>query len=50
MAVIAAETVRQVLSEEPRLGFGVLYGEQVMALDPVVSALRDNLPDLVVGL
>ncbi len=47
-AIVAAETVRQMLSESPAPG--VHHSEQAIVLDPVVSALRKELPDLVVAL
>ena len=47
-AIVAAETARQVLSGNPVPG--VLHSEQAIALDPVVTALRKDLPDLVVAL
>ncbi|HXV25913.1 MAG TPA: saccharopine dehydrogenase NADP-binding domain-containing protein [Alphaproteobacteria bacterium] len=47
-AIIAAETVRQLLSGNPIPG--ILHSEQAVKLDPVVSALRRDLPDLVVAL
>ncbi|WP_444904220.1 saccharopine dehydrogenase NADP-binding domain-containing protein [Microbulbifer sp. CnH-101-E] len=47
-AIVTAETARQVLSNNPAPG--VHHSEQVIALDPVVTALRNELPDLVVAL
>jgi short subunit dehydrogenase-like uncharacterized protein len=47
-AIVAAETVRQLLSGSPAAG--VLHSEQAITLGPVVSALRKDLPDLVVAL
>ena len=47
-AIVAAETARQLLSGNPLAG--VLHSEQTIALGPVVSALRKELPDLVVAL
>ena len=47
-AIVAAETARQVLSESPAPG--VLHSDQAVALDPVVAALRTELPDLVIAL
>lgn len=47
-AIVAAETARQVLSVKQRPG--VFHSEQAIALDPVVSALKKDLPDLVVTL
>ena len=47
-AIIAAETARQLLSGDPAPG--VLHSEQAIALDPVIYALRKDLPDLVVAL
>ena len=47
-AIVAAETARQLLSGNPVAG--VLHSEQAIALGPVVSALRRELPGLVVAL
>ncbi len=47
-AIVAAETARQVLSGKPVPG--VLHSERAIALDPVVSALRMDQPNLVVAL
>jgi hypothetical protein len=47
-AIVAAETARQLLSGRPAPG--VFHSEQAIMLDPVVSALRTELPDLVVAL
>ncbi len=47
-AIVAAETARQLLYGNPLAG--VLHTEQAIALGPVVSALRKELPDLVVAL
>ncbi len=48
-AIVTAETVRQILSsEDPKTG--VFHSEQVIALEPVVTALKAELPDLVVAL
>jgi len=46
-AIIAAETVRQVLTANP--GPGVFHSEEVIALDPVIAALKRAFPDLVVA-
>ncbi len=46
-AVAAAETARQVLSGASGSG-GVFHSEQIIELDPVVSALKEELPDLLV--
>lgn len=47
-AVIAAETTRQVLTAGP--GPGVFHSEQAIALEPVITALRNEYPDLVVAI
>jgi len=47
-AIVAAETVRQVLSG--KLPPGVHHSEQVIKLDPVVSALKDEMPDIAITL
>lgn len=47
-AVIAAEAARQVLETGP--GPGVFHSEQVIALDPVIAALKASDPGLVVKL
>ncbi len=47
-AVVAAEVARQMLSA--KLGAGVFHSEQIIALDSVVSALKDELKDLLVNL
>lgn len=47
-AVVAAEAARQMLSAE--LGVGVFHSEQIIALDSVVSALKDELKNLLVNL
>ena len=47
-AIVAAETARQVLSEEQSPG--VFHSEQAIALGSVVSALRKDMPDLVAAL
>jgi len=47
-AIVAVETARQVLSGKPVPG--VLHSERAVALDPVVSALRMDQPNLVVAL
>lgn len=47
-SIVAAETARQMLSEEQRPG--IFHSEQAIALDPVVCALKKDLPDLVTEL
>ena len=47
-AIIAAETARQILSTN--LEPGVFHSEQAIALDPVISALKKDVPNLVVTL
>jgi len=47
-AIIATETTRQLLTDN--LVAGALHSEQAVALGPVISALREDLPDLVVTL
>ena len=47
-AVVAAETVRQLLSFE--LEPGVFHSEQVIALAPVVAALRQDLTGIIMEL
>ena len=47
-AIVTAETARQILSNN--LAPGVRHSEQVIALNPVITALRNELPDLVVAL
>ncbi len=47
-AIVASETTRQLLSGNPVAG--VLHSEQAIAFEPVISALRKELPDLVVAL
>ncbi len=47
-AIVAAESVRQLLSG--RLEPGVYHSDQAIALNPVVSALKNEIPDLVVVL
>ena len=47
-AIVTAEAARQILSEN-RVP-GVHHSEQAIALGPVVSALRNELPGLVVAL
>lgn len=45
-AIAAAESARQILTETPAPG--VVHSDQVIALDPIVAALKDDIPDLVV--
>jgi len=47
-AIVAAETTRQVLTASP--GSGVFHSEEAIALAPVIAALRNEYPDLVVAL
>lgn len=47
-AIIAAETARQVLTANP--GPGVFHSEEAIALEPVIAALRNEYPDLVVAI
>ena len=47
-AIVTAETARQLLSMNPEAG--VLHSEQTIALDPIVSALKKELPNFVVAL
>ncbi|MCF6320808.1 MAG: saccharopine dehydrogenase NADP-binding domain-containing protein [Rhizobiaceae bacterium] len=47
-ATIAAETIRQLLSSNPKSG--VFHSEQVIALEPVIAALRKEIPDIQVSL
>lgn len=47
-AIVAAETARQLLSGNHAPG--VVHSNQAIALDPVVSALSEEMPDLVVAL
>jgi len=47
-AIVAAETARQLLTRN--LAAGVHHSEQVIALDPVVAALKKEQPDLVIAL
>jgi len=47
-AIIAAETTRQVLTAGP--GPGVFHSEEAIALDPVIAALKAEIPDLVASL
>ena len=47
-AIVTAETARRILARPPAPG--VHHSEQSIALDPVVSALRNELQDLVVAL
>jgi len=44
-AIVAAETVRQLMSEKPVAG--VFHSNQVITFAPIISALRKDLPDLV---
>ncbi len=47
-AIVASETVRQLLSKTQN--FGVFHIEQLIELDPVISALKKEIPTLVVNL
>tara|TARA_B100001939_G_scaffold86036_1_gene73650 strand:+ start:4479 stop:5582 length:1104 start_codon:yes stop_codon:yes gene_type:complete len=47
-AIVTVETVRQLLVGEPPVG--VFHSEQIVELDPVIMALRKDLPDLYVSL
>jgi short subunit dehydrogenase-like uncharacterized protein len=47
-AIVAAETARQALTGE--LAPGVFHSEQAVALEPVIAALRRELPDMVVAI
>lgn len=47
-AIVAAEVARQVLTDN--LDPGVRHAGQAIALDPVVGALKQDLPDMVVAL
>ncbi len=47
-AVVAAEVARQFLFG--RMAPGVFHSHQVISMDPVIAAIRQDLPDLVVTL
>ena len=47
-AIVTVETVRQMLTGNPPAG--VLHSDQVIALGPVIAALKRELPDILVPL
>lgn len=47
-ATIAAEMTRQVLTSNRKAG--VFHSEQIIQIDPVIAALKNEFPDLVVSI